>query len=371
MLLNRVGFFLALVGLVSSILIISFTYHGDVMSYLLSVCSLKFLWALLFFPTLLWGVREGISGGLLLNELESLLEPQVLESAKTGTVEAMQAVLDLGGNIYATDNMGRNVFHYAAEGANGPMILWLAEIFAVLGRNDWRFEADAKQKLPLHYAAMNEYFEATEVFIGGAGGSSYINVLDVELLSPLFYAAMHGRVSMIEFLLEHGAFVEGGIEMARPETPLHYAIEAAETEAVKALIEGGAHMRLLTRDGLSPIDLAFSRGHTRIIQILLVHIARVYRGLSLLHRAVLGYALGLEEPMERAIIQRLEHVGCLDIIDGYGLTPYQYAELLGLTAVVEYFREFERLHNITDGGEEECIVLEAGNALEGPTRARR
>lgn len=311
-----------------------------------------------------------ILNSLFSGELEQFLEPQVLECARIGTVEEMEAILGLGGNIYATDAAGRNVFHYAAEGANGGMILWLAQQFQELGRLDWRFEADRNQVRPLHCAATNEYFEGIEALISWGLCSLYSNAPDDKFLTPLFYAAISGHASMIRFLLEHGAFVDGGIESGRSETPLHYAVKNGHVESVKVLIDAGAQVGALTRDGLSPLDIALTNGLFRIVRMLLIHIAKVYKGLSPLHHAILGYALGFNGYTQERIIQQLRQVRRIDIRDGYGLTPLEYAQMLQLGFFVEYFQEFERLHNAATGCDEECVVLEEGSVLVRPSPVR-
>ena len=83
-----------------------------------------------------------------------------------------------------------------------------------------------------------------------------------------------GDAEMVHLLLENGADVnahhsEGG------STPLHYAILTGRPSVVRMLLEAGADQNIAYRDGQVAIHLAAARGNLQIVQLLLDHGAKI------------------------------------------------------------------------------------------------
>jgi ankyrin repeat protein len=72
--------------------------------------------------------------------------------------------------------------------------------------------------------------------------------------TPLHYAASAGHVPIIEYLLEHSAYIDA--ESPNGTTPLMMAAMYGSPEAVKVLIQAGADLRLKNQLGLSAWDFA-------------------------------------------------------------------------------------------------------------------
>jgi ankyrin repeat protein len=72
--------------------------------------------------------------------------------------------------------------------------------------------------------------------------------------TPLHYAASSGHVQIIEYLLEHSAYIDA--ESPNGTTPLMMAAMYGSPEAVKVLIQAGADLRQQNQLGLSALDFA-------------------------------------------------------------------------------------------------------------------
>ena len=99
--------------------------------------------------------------------------------------------------------------------------------------------------------------------------------------TPLKIAAALGEVEIAEFLIEHGALVDG-IDH-RATTPLHVAAENEEEEIAKILIRSDASVNARDEDLVTPYMEAASRGNLTIIQDL------VKRGADINLRDAYGY----------------------------------------------------------------------------------
>jgi hypothetical protein len=78
--------------------------------------------------------------------------------------------------------------------------------------------------------------------------------------TPLHYAASAGHVQIIEYLLEHSAYIDA--ESPNGTTPLMMAAMYGSPEAVKVLIQAGADLRQKNQLGLTALDFAI-RGQRR------------------------------------------------------------------------------------------------------------
>jgi len=72
--------------------------------------------------------------------------------------------------------------------------------------------------------------------------------------TPLHYAASAGQVQIVEYLLEHSAYIDA--ESPNGTTPLMMAAMYGSPEAVKVLIQAGADLLLKNQLGLSALDFA-------------------------------------------------------------------------------------------------------------------
>lgn len=80
--------------------------------------------------------------------------------------------------------------------------------------------------------------------------------------TPLAYAASKGHTDIVEFLLDHSAYIDAAAPNGT--TPLMMAAYFGYDDTVKALLNAGADARLKNAMGFNAVDLAVRRGHMGI-----------------------------------------------------------------------------------------------------------
>ena len=143
--------------------------------------------------------------------------------------------------------------------------------------HQWITEGDKKGRTPLHLASIYGYFHAVrfivEEIIEACHDTDrrkrYINVLDNKGRTSLFHAVAEGRVSIARFLIERDADLEsvtndGHIEPG--STALMACAEKNTVECFNLLMEKGADVLVVRKDGADAAYIAARYGHLKIIQ---------------------------------------------------------------------------------------------------------
>ena len=82
----------------------------------------------------------------------------------------------------------------------------------------------------------------------------------------LHRAALHRRIEMVEFLLEHGAPQQEDVE---GNSPLHCAALGGDAEVARALIRAGADLEAVNHELDRPLHLAASVGNLEVVVVIL------------------------------------------------------------------------------------------------------
>ncbi|MBO9481659.1 ankyrin repeat domain-containing protein [Salinisphaera sp. G21_0] len=91
--------------------------------------------------------------------------------------------------------------------------------------------------------------------------------------TPLHYAAEEGQLEAIKALIAKGADVSAQTE--KGVTPLHYAAAQGQPEAIDALIAAGADVNARTKNGFTPLHYAAAQGQQEAIDALIANGADV------------------------------------------------------------------------------------------------
>jgi ankyrin repeat protein len=88
---------------------------------------------------------------------------------------------------------------------------------------------------------------------------------------PLYSAAANNKHKMIDPLIQSGISSLSDICPKTSKSALYVAAERGHTESVRALLQAGASISLLTSTGRNSLHAAVGRGHTHIVEILCQH----------------------------------------------------------------------------------------------------
>ncbi len=95
---------------------------------------------------------------------------------------------------------------------------------------------------------------------------SYVNEKDRDGRTPLHYAAYHGRIDVVETLLENDALI---ITDKDGQTPLHLALLEKRTQVAKLLLKYGADPNVKNKNGETPLHLAVRTGDAELIKMMI------------------------------------------------------------------------------------------------------
>ncbi|MGF1515385.1 MAG: ankyrin repeat domain-containing protein [Elainellaceae cyanobacterium] len=167
----------------------------------------------------------------------------LIEAAKVGNLEAVEALLHCGIDVNAT----------AAWQMRFGGEVWGGAIEVV--------------STPIHSAAWNGNTEVVRSLI--AAGAD-VDAGEPQEFSPMMAAAEVGALEIIGLLIDAGADVNTvtRCDRCRGETALTIAAEYGHAEVVERLIRAGADDTHPRYDGRTAIDLAALRGQAHVVQML-------------------------------------------------------------------------------------------------------
>jgi len=85
--------------------------------------------------------------------------------------------------------------------------------------------------------------------------------------TPLITASGHGRVEIVEILLNHGAKIES--KSNKGGTPLYLACQQGHLHVITLLINKGANIEASTTDGMRQLHIACQNGHLPVVSLLI------------------------------------------------------------------------------------------------------
>jgi ankyrin repeat protein len=120
------------------------------------------------------------------------------------------------------------------------------------------------------------------------------------LASPLYRAAENGNVAIAQILIDHGADVNFDTNY----TALSAAIEWKHPDIAKLLIEKGANLNTVRRDGHCPLTLAATHNLPEIVELLLANGATVPLNEKTVHRALHGRSVNGDTALFHILVER-------------------------------------------------------------------
>ncbi|CAJ2511461.1 Uu.00g070860.m01.CDS01 [Anthostomella pinea] len=193
------------------------------------------------------------------------------------------------------------------------------EVLLATGLVDIRSEDDINERNCLHQATI--YGNSFVLGVGLSGGVA-VNRTDVYGRVPLHYASMHGRLDMLEALLQANPTTIDLIDHDN-FTPLIHAIIHGHLACVKRLLATSSRSDPVSETDHIPLNLACEHGSVEIVELLLQHGAQILPDAEGLYPQHLVARSG-QTPR---LLRLLQQYGAdLDQVDKlYGWTPLVHA----------------------------------------------
>ena len=183
----------------------------------------------------------------------------LIDAVKRQDAKAINALLDRGEGVDATEADGTTALHWAAERDDLAMVERLLQAGALATAAN-RFGVT-----PLELAANNGNGEIVERLLA-AGADP--NGRSREGQTPLMSAALNGQAAAVDALIAHGADVHAA-ESYRGQTALMLAAGEGNVEAMSSLLAAGAAVGAQSKSGFTALLFAVRNAELDAVQLLL------------------------------------------------------------------------------------------------------
>jgi len=158
------------------------------------------------------------------------------------------------------------------------------------------------------------------------------NLSDKQGLTLLLETSAYGNEKIVEYLVEHGANIDGASN--NEWTPLGIASAYGNEKIVKYLVDHGADVDKEMEDGITPLLIATQNGHKDIVEYLVEHGADINKASEMNRSTPLSIAA---QNRHKDIIEYLvEHGADVNKERKDGCTPLLIATKKGYEYIVEY-----------------------------------
>ncbi|KAJ8025370.1 Tankyrase-1 [Holothuria leucospilota] len=214
--------------------------------------------------------------------------PLHLAAAK-GYLPIMDVLLKSGAKVDSTDNLGQTPLHRAAREDLPEACKLLLDngadttVLSLQGMTPQQLGSENIQKILNEEHLVNQVDDSTKFLEASKAGDldlvkamtaknpAIVNCRDKEgrHSTPLHFAAGYNRVAVVDFLLQHGAYVhakdKGGL------VPLHNACSFGHYEVTELLLKHGAMVNATDLWKFTPLHEAAAKGKYDICKLLLKH----------------------------------------------------------------------------------------------------
>ena len=200
-----------------------------------------------------------------LNEQNENGETIVFIAARSGHVNAIRVLKELGAKVDTPDHNGATPVYIAALSGHVDAIRVLADLGADVNT------ARKDGAIPVVIAAFNGHADAIRV-LKELGAE--VDTSRTDGVTLVHIAARSGHVDAIRVLADLGAKVD--TPNHNGATPVYIAARSGHVDAIRVLADLGADVNTARKDGTTPVFIAAQEGHVDAIRVLKELGAKVY-----------------------------------------------------------------------------------------------
>ncbi|XP_049843418.1 ankyrin repeat, PH and SEC7 domain containing protein secG-like isoform X3 [Schistocerca gregaria] len=194
----------------------------------------------------------------LLRSISGEKGQRLLQAAKEGAVEELQALLKAGADVEAMDGNMETALHWAAKRGHVEVARRLLEAGAqVEARNN-------RKSTPLQMAAESGHAAMVRLLIAS---NADFNARNQYESTAMHYAAEYGHTEIVKTLLEAKAEVD--TRNVKQSTALHISAWKGHTAVVRLLLASKANPNAVNKFGMTPLHYAAQQGHSEVATLLL------------------------------------------------------------------------------------------------------
>lgn len=175
-----------------------------------------------------------LSRGLKLQELKNDSYKPITLSAKCGSLDMIDLMINEQCDVNARNETGWNALHFSSYHGHYQVIERLIESGVSADVTTIRRET------PLLFAARRNHFAVADRLLSCSKGSNLVNTEDYRSQQPVHHTARTGSVEIFSLLMSNGAKISG--ENSFGWQPLHVAVAYGHFALVQRLLQEGANI---------------------------------------------------------------------------------------------------------------------------------
>ncbi|OUO56429.1 ankyrin repeat domain-containing protein [Candidatus Avelusimicrobium gallicola] len=200
-------------------------------------------------------------GNALVNEASSYGVTPLIAAAAAGNDEAVAYLVEQGANVSAKDDWGKTALIYAATLDNPKLVSSVIKLDKTAVNLP-----DNLGNTALIYAAQKGLLDNMKILLANGANANYRN--PATGISAISAAAAEGNSAAIRMLVRTGK-ADVNISDLSGRTPIFYAVEQNQEDALRTLLSLGADVNAQDNNGVSVLMRASAKNRQDCVNILL------------------------------------------------------------------------------------------------------
>ena len=206
-------------------------------------------------------IKMLMEDGAMVNDKSSYGVTPIISAAAAGNTEVVEYLVAQGADVTAKDDWGKTALIYAANIDNPPLIANLIKLDKTAVNLP-----DNSGNTPMIYAAQKGLDDNLKVLLSNGADVNYRN--PATGLSAISAAAAEGNSSAIRLLVRTGK-ADVNIADLSGRTPIFYAVEQNQEDALRTLLLLGADPNAQDNQGVTALMRASAKGRQNCVDVLL------------------------------------------------------------------------------------------------------